>query len=332
MSSKDLLHMTGERRRIHCRWLPVVDHAICIIYRISREFSMSNTSKRIGLIGTGLMGAPIATKLGQEGFTVSVLNRTSSKAARLVNENIGLAGSISSLTSECPVILLTLSDADAIRDAVLCSDDLGGSTFIQMGTISPSESRALLGEFKSRRGDYFEAPVLGSIPEAKNGTLIVMVGGTKEQFASYKPIFEVLGDQVSLIGDVGTAAALKLAMNQLIGSLTAAFSVSLGFIQANGVSIDEFMTVVRASALYAKTYDKKLQRMLDRDFSNPNFPTKHLLKDMRLMNIAAGESGVATETLHGIIQILQEAIDLGLADTDYSAVYEAIYKGKDETS
>ncbi|MDQ3763548.1 MAG: NAD(P)-dependent oxidoreductase [Actinomycetota bacterium] len=282
---------------------------------------------KIGLIGTGLMGAPIATRLAQEGFSVSVFNRTRQKAERLIGERISLADGVSELLVNCSVILLVLSDAAAIRDIVVDGDNpLSGCTFIQMGTIAPEESRALAAEFASRGAGYLEAPVLGSIPEAKEGNLIVMVGGSETQFVNHYPIFQALGAEISHIGDVGAAAALKLGMNQLIGSLTAAFSVSLGFIQANNVPVETFMSIVRASALYAKTYDKKLGRMLDRDFSNPNFSTKHLLKDMRLMEISAAQSGVTTETLQGLIKVIQSAIDMGLADTDYSAIFQAIYK------
>jgi 3-hydroxyisobutyrate dehydrogenase len=284
-------------------------------------------NRKIGLIGTGLMGAPIAMRLAQEGFSVSVFNRTTQKAERLIGGKVSLADGVAELLSDCSVILLVLSDAMAIRDVVMDGDKtLPGCTFIQMGTISPEESRALAAEFASRGASYLEAPVLGSVPEAKEGKLIVMVGGSKTQFVDHYSIFDALGAEISLIGDVGAASALKLAMNQLIGSLTAAFSVSLGFIQANNVPVETFMSIVRTSALYAKTYDKKLQRMLDRDFSNPNFPTKHLLKDMQLIEISAAQSGVTTETLHGIIKVLHSAIDMGLADTDYSAVFQAIYK------
>jgi 3-hydroxyisobutyrate dehydrogenase len=284
-------------------------------------------NRKIGLIGTGLMGAPIAMRLAQEGFSVSVFNRTTQKAERLIGGRVSLADGVSELLADCSVILLVLSDAMAIRDVVVDGDKtLSGCTFIQMGTISPEESRALAAEFASRGAGYLEAPVLGSIPEAGEGKLIVMVGGSKAQFFDHYSIFDALGAEISLIGDVGAAAALKLAMNQLIGSLTAAFSVSLGFIQANNVPVETFMSTVRASALYAKTYDKKLQRMLDRDFSNPNFPTKHLLKDMQLMEISAAQSGVATETLQGIIKVLRFTVEMGLADTDYSAVFQAIYK------
>jgi 3-hydroxyisobutyrate dehydrogenase len=284
-------------------------------------------NRKIGLIGTGLMGAPIAMRLAQEGFSVSVFNRTTQKAERLIGGRVSLADGVSELLADCSVILLVLSDAMAIRDVVVEGDKtLSGCTFIQMGTISPEESRALAAEFASRGAGYLEAPVLGSIPEAGEGKLIVMVGGSKAQLFDHYSIFDALGAEISLIGDVGAAAALKLAMNQLIGSLAAAFSVSLGFIQANNVPVETFMSTVRASALYAKTYDKKLQRMLDRDFSNPNFPTKHLLKDMQLMEISAAQSGVATETLQGIIKVLRFTVEMGLADTDYSAVFQAIYK------
>ena len=99
------------------------------------------------------------------------------------------------------------------------------------------------------------------------------------------PVIQALGQNIQVMGGVGAGAATKLAMNQLIGSLTVGFSTSLALLRKNGVDCEtdsRFMSILRDSALYAPTFDKKLQRMLDRDYANPNFPTKHLLKDIKL--------------------------------------------------
>jgi hypothetical protein len=123
---------------------------------------------------------------------------------------------------------------------------------------------------------------------------------------------------------VGAAAAVKLALNQLIASLTVGFSTSLGLLQKNDVDIEAFMAILRPSALYAPTFDKKLPRMLARDYANPNFPTKHLLKDVRLFEREASRSGLNTSALQGLAQVISSCVERGLDDTDYSAVHDSI--------
>jgi len=124
-----------------------------------------------------------------------------------------------------------------------------------MGTIAPSESRVFQQELAAIAATYFEAPVLGSIPEATAGQLQVMVGGSTEQFEQWQPLFQQLGTPI-FIGAVGSASALKLALNQLISSLTTSFALSLGFVQQQGVDVETFMQILRRSALYAPTFDK----------------------------------------------------------------------------
>jgi len=218
-----------------------------------------------------------------------------------------------------------LSDAAAISEALFAqADALSGKTILQMGTIAPAESRDICERVNQAGAHYLESPVLGSIPQVKSGTLILMVGATSKQFEQWLPLLKCFGPAPELMGVVGTAAATKLAMNQLIGSLTAAFSMSLGLAKREGLDLDKFMTIVRDSALYAPTFDKKLERMCDRNFSNPNFPTKHLLKDMNLFVQAAQNQGIDATVAAGVSQVAKQAIDQGLANEDYSAIYNAI--------
>ena len=126
------------------------------------------------------------------------------------------------------------------------------------------------------------------------------------------------------MGPVGTAAATKLALNQLIAALTAGFALSLGFVQRQGVDEDKFMELLRDSALYAPTFDKKLNRMQEGNFADPNFPLKHLLKDINLFLSEAKAEGLEASSLAGVRQVVEKAKDAGLADEDYSSLYLGI--------
>lgn len=282
---------------------------------------------KIGLIGTGLMGLPMAKRLLSQGFSVIAYNRTAEKLAPLQDLEATIASSPQSLIQAATCIVLMLTNADAIREVLLsdaCRPELASKTVIQMGTIAPSESRALQTEILAAGGDYLEAPVLGSIPEAQSGQLRVMVGATPEQFEQWQKVLSCFGSDPRLIGPVGAAAAVKLALNQLIGSLTTAFATSLGFVQQQQASVDLFMEILRESALYAPTFDKKLQRMLDRNYENPNFPTKHLAKDMGLFLTETQSLKLNPELVAAVQTILSKTLDLGLADKDYSALFSAV--------
>jgi 3-hydroxyisobutyrate dehydrogenase-like beta-hydroxyacid dehydrogenase len=201
---------------------------------------------------------------------------------------------------------------------------LGHKAIIQMGTIAPTESQQLSQIVAQAGGTYLEAPVLGSIPEAKNGKLIIMAGADNEAYQRWQPLLECLGTTLYHVGPVGSAATLKLTMNQLIGSLTAAFAQSLGLVQSAGIDVDIFMAVLRQSALYAPTFDKKLHRMQTRQFADPNFPTKHLLKDMGLFVSAAKAAGLSPFPAESVRQLIEQAVQAGFDDDDYAALFNIV--------
>ena len=285
------------------------------------------TPLTIALLGTGLLGRAIAERLQAVGHTVIAYNRTAAKALPLQGQGITVVGTSEQAVTQAQCVLLLLTDAAAIRSVLFssaCAAALKGKTIVQMGTIGSRESLAIQREVEQYGGTYCEAPVLGSLAEAKVGTLFVMVGATVDLFTQLTPLFSSLGREPRLIGPVGKAAALKLALNHLIAAETSAFALSLGLIQRSGVSVDTFMAILRESALFAPTFDKKLPRLLKRDYHQPNFSTRHLLKDVLLcLNEAAG-CGLATNTLEGLRSILEGTIAQGLGELDYSALYERI--------
>jgi 3-hydroxyisobutyrate dehydrogenase len=285
---------------------------------------------KIGFIGTGLMGYPMVEKLIEAGHELYIYNRTKEKALPLEKLGAQLFTEINLLCEKSDCIIPMLSDGKAIEnvfDGV--EEELNGKTIIQMGTISPKESLELKDRFENFGAEYFEAPVLGSIPQIKSKSLTTLVGSTPEQFEKWKDFFNAFSNKIEYIGEVGQASSFKLGLNQLIIGLTTVFSMSLGYVRENNLDVDKFMDVVRNSSLYAASFDKKLSKMMERDFSNPNFPLKHLLKDLNLMIDEFGSAGINVETLKGIQSVLEKGIDLGNSEDDYSSLYNAVHPETD---
>ena len=281
----------------------------------------------VALIGTGLMGRAMAERLLAAGHQLSVFNRSKDKAESLRSAGAEIAASAAEAIQSAICVILTLADAAAIRQVILEGTPrpkLKERTVIQMGTIAPSESIGFKDEVRVQGGDYLEAPVLGSIPEATAGNLLVMVGGSKAQFDRWSDFLQILGPKPLIIGEVGRASALKLPMNQLIASLTAGFALSLGFVQKYEIDVGLFMRILRQSALYAPTFDKKLKRMLNRNYTRPNFPGKHLVKDVALFHTAAQSVNLETIGIEAIRRLLEITLEKGYADGDYSALFEAV--------
>lgn len=285
---------------------------------------------QVSLIGAGLMGTAMAERLMTLGHDVVVYNRTEEKCAALQEQGALKARSATEAIEASRCTVLMLADAPAIRATLFSSGNpnVQNRTIIQMGTIAPSESIALGREIRTGIGDYFEAPVLGSIAEAKTGRLLVMVGGTAEHVERWREVLNCFCEEPLLVGPIGRAAALKLALNQLIASHITAFSLSLGLVQRSGVEVETFMNVLRQSALMAPMFEKKLPRLLSRDYARPNFSAGHLLKDVELCLNTARDANVATPVLAAIRGILEETVGQGLQDADYSSVCEAVVPEK----
>jgi 3-hydroxyisobutyrate dehydrogenase len=281
----------------------------------------------VSIIGIGLMGQALGERLLEQQQTLVIYNRSANKTVKLAQKGATALNSAQQAVSISDICLLFLSDANAINTVLdtIESQHLIGKTFIQMGTIAPDESRLLEQRLNQQDCSYLECPVLGSLPEARSGSLILMAAGDRAVFDAVLPLLNQIGNQPKYFGTTGNGSTVKLAMNQLIAGLTSSFALSLALIEKEGVDSDEFMSVVRDSALYAPTFDKKLERMLTRDFANPNFPTKHLAKDTTLFLNIAERLALNTAALEGISDLLQYTLAKGLADTDYSALYAGVH-------
>ncbi len=239
---------------------------------------------KIGILGGGLMGSALAEHLLNQKCELSIYNRSIDKITTLSTQGANVFRTASETVQQSQIVILLLTDADAIAtvlDSVESSSFID-KLFIQMGTIAPQQSQHIEAQLNSVGARYLECPVLGSLPEARNGKLILMAAGPEQNYRQALPLLKMIGETPRYIGETGQGAAVKLALNQLIAGLTASFSLSLALIEEHQIDTEQFMQILRESALYAPTFDKKLERMCNRNFSDPNFPTKHLAKDTHL--------------------------------------------------
>jgi 3-hydroxyisobutyrate dehydrogenase len=282
---------------------------------------------KVSVLGAGLMGAPMAERLLDGGHQLTVWNRTAAKLAPLTARGAAPAASPREALAASEASLLMLRDGPVTERLLLEGDglpDLAGRTLIQMGTISPAESQALAEAVAEAGGDYLEAPVLGSTPQAREGKLLIFAGGDPDLFERWLPLLAELGIGPRRVGRIGSAAAVKIALNQVIASHVTALSLALGLVRGGGVSPEIFMDILRKSSLYAAAFDGKLPRLLARDFAAPNFPTEMLLKDVDLALGEARDLELDGSALAGIRQVLSRAVDGGWGRDDYSAVYAVI--------
>ena len=267
---------------------------------------------KVAFLGTGLMGLPMAQRLLAADIELIAYNRTPEKLEPLRAAGAQIVTKPREAIRSADCIVLMLSNAAAIYHVLLTdtsSHTLSGRSIIQMGTINPLESQEIRDTVVAAGGEYIEAPVLGSIPEAQTGKLIIMVGGEEEQYQRHLKLLQNFGKDPVYIGPVGSASNLTLALNQLIASLTTSFALSLAFIQLQGIDVDLFMQILRQSKLYAPTFDQNLRRMLDGNYTNANLPTKQLIN---------------LSSIEGVRQILHATMKMSYPEDDYSSVFPAI--------
>ncbi|MEB3208915.1 MAG: NAD(P)-dependent oxidoreductase [Synechococcus sp.] len=277
----------------------------------------------ITLVGSGLLGTAIGERLLARGFRLHVWNRRQERAQTLVAAGAQLASSPAEAVAAGELVITVLSDGPITAEVLLnqAGTALPGRLVLQVATIAPAESRDLAIALQQRSARYLETPVLGSRPEALAGCLQVMVGGELADIERARPVLMALGGEPRHLGPVGAALHTKLALNQLIASLTHSFSLALHVVQQAGVEVETFMAILRESALYAPTFDKKLAKELADDYSNPNFPTAHLRKDLQLFLAAAAALQLETKGLRGLAELLQGATAAGLDELDYSSLH-----------
>lgn len=271
---------------------------------------------KVGFIGLGIMGMPMARNLLKAGFEVVVYNRTKSKAEQLVKEGAKKADSPRQLAMECPVVITIVSDTPDVEEVTLGKDGIiegikPDSVVIDMSTISPQATQRIAARLRQKEVHMLDAPVSGGEQGAIKGTLSIMVGGDAEVFERCKPIFEAMGKNIVHVGANGMGQTVKLMNQILLAGTLNAVAEALVFGQKAGVDLDKAINAIKGGAAGSWQLENLGPRIIKRDFS-PGFMVDLIQKDLRLVTETAAAMKTplpVTSLVHQMYYSLQSSGD-----------------------
>ena len=286
---------------------------------------------RIGFLGLGTMGMPMATNLAKAGYSLIVWNRTASKMAPLLRLGAKAGKGPAQVAAEVDVVITMVSTPQDVEQIALGPDGIvdglkPGTVYIDMSTVSPATSRKLAGAAAAKHAEFLDAPVVGSKGPATEGTLVILVGGLPGTLERCRPIFAAMGQTLIHAGGVGMGSALKLATNLMLAHLAAGFSEGLLLVQRAGLDPARYLEVLEASTFRSPWYQTKGIGMLKRDFST-HFALKHMRKDLRLMGELAADTGTALPITKAVEQLFAASEAAGKGELDYSAILAQLEAG-----
>lgn len=275
---------------------------------------------KIGWAGLGNMGTAMAFNILNSGYELTVFNRSKDKEQVLIAAGAISAKSLQDLTSHCDVVFTMLSDDMAVKSVYNETDGLlsggeSGKLFIDMSTVAPETSRHLSRLCKTKQVSFLDAPVSGSVQPARDGKLIILVGGDEQDFEKAKPILDVLGKLALHLGDSGAGSSAKLAINYLLGINIQALAETVLFAEQNGISKENMLTIINEGACGNGIIKLKTPSVLADTFP-PAFALKYIVKDLRL----AKGAGLNSPLSNPLLNTFEAAAADGLGEEDLMAV------------
>ncbi len=281
---------------------------------------------KIGWIGLGKMGIPMSMRLINAGYTVTVYNRTKGKDERPASEGALVASSPADLMKQTDIIVVMVSDDQAVRDIFLGHDGLlnpgctSGKLIINMSTVSPGISIEMEGLCRQSGNYYLDAPVSGSVKQAETGTLVVMAGGDEDIFNQAKPVFDALSKLAIHVGKTGSGNTMKLAVNLLLGIISQGLSEAVIFTRDHGLQVSDLVDVIQNSAI-GSVYTKIKGGAILQDNYQAAFAIKHIVKDLRLAKSAGLNTPLGMTALESFHKAETE-----FAEEDIIAIVKALKK------
>jgi len=276
---------------------------------------------KLGFLGLGLMGYPMARNLLRAGHEVALWSHTADKAHKLAAEAQGrVCRTPREVAQSADYIFLCVGDTAMSQRVILGQDGIiegakAGAVVADASTISPSESREIGLALRNQSVDFLDAPCTGSTPRANDGGLTFMVGGDQAVFEKTKPYFEPMGKRLYYCGGPGMGLQAKLTQNLVLCNLLMAFNEGMVLAVKGGVDPNLMLEILDNSAAKSGLISYKAPFVLNRDFTT-NFSTKWMHKDIGLMLETGKELGVPLLVTSLTHQIFQAAIAAGHADED----------------
>lgn len=283
---------------------------------------------KVGFIGLGIMGKPMAQNLLKAGYKLVVYNRTQSKMDELVREGAEAAQNPRSLGEKSDVVITMLPDSPDVKEVIEGVDGVfegaeKGSLLIDMSTISPIVSRELSQKARDRGLRMLDAPVSGGEPGAEQGTLSIMVGGSVQDYEKAYPLFEVLGKTITHVGEAGAGQVVKACNQIVVASIIGGVSEALVLGGKAGVSPDLIIDTLSGGLAGNKIMEVRRNNFLEHDFK-PGFKLELHHKDLGIA-LAAGRKYGVSLPLTSISDQLQGAlIAKGKGEKDHTAMLTLI--------
>jgi 3-hydroxyisobutyrate dehydrogenase-like beta-hydroxyacid dehydrogenase len=282
--------------------------------------------KRIGFIGLGIMGSRMAANLQRAGFEVTVWNRTQRTADDWAAEHGGhVAQSPAAVAQAAEVVFTMVVDGPQVHELLLGSQGVAegaepGLLCVDCSTIGQAEARSIGAELAARGLRLLDAPVTGSMPAARDGTLLIMVGGEADDVAQARGALEAMGQTVLHVGPLGSGQAIKVINNSVAAANLATAAEALIAGTAAGVDLDSLVAVMEGGSAGSRMLTLKQESMRSHDFT-PLFRLAHMIKDVEL---CLGASSTPFESAERVLADMRVAEQLGHGDEDFAALVEAV--------
>lgn len=285
---------------------------------------------RVGFIGLGIMGGPMAGNILKAGYQVVVWNRTPSRAEPLAAQGAEVAQTPHEVGHKADIIITMVTASEDVREVVLGHQGAihgarPGSVVVDMSTISPKVTREIAAALGERQVEMLDAPVSGGDVGARNATLSIMVGGKAEVVERVRPVFEAMGKKITHIGPSGAGQTCKLVNQILVVGNNLAMAEALLFATKSGVDVAKVVEGVSGGAAGSWQLSNLGPRILRRDFA-PGFSIRNQQKDLRLALEAADDMSLpllGTSMIHNLFRTLEAD---GLADEGTQALVKALEK------
>ncbi|MFB4281694.1 NAD(P)-dependent oxidoreductase [Nonomuraea sp. MTCD27] len=283
----------------------------------------------VAVLGTGLMGAPMARNLVRSGMQVKVWNRSRDKAQPLEADGAVVAGSPAEAVEGADVIVTMLSDGDAVHDAVsgAAAGLRPGQVWAQMSTVGIEAVGRLAALADDHGLTFVDAPVQGTRQPAEQGKLVILAAGPQAARQALEPVFGALGQRTLWLGEDGADGAstkLKMATVSLGISLTAVVAEALSLARGLGLDPDLVRQVVTGGPMDNAYFQAKSKAILEGDFT-PSFTVRNAEKDTRLITAAAESAGVSLDLVAAAGERFRRAEAKGHGDEDMAATYFASF-------
>ncbi|HYL27849.1 MAG TPA: NAD(P)-dependent oxidoreductase [Candidatus Nitrosotalea sp.] len=289
---------------------------------------------RVGIVGTGRMGGNIAKRLHDVGYPITALYDTNTESAAQVAAESGgeVTPSLARVAELSDVILTVVTDDAAMRrifaqqgDSLL--EGAANKIFINCATLSPALHIEVQGLAEARGAHSLEACMASSIPQARNGTLYLMVGGRREIFERVKPMLEEMSASLKYIGEAGTAAQVKALVNMVMNINTAGLAEGLGLGDALGLDLNVLREVFSQTGANSRVLETDGADMQNRDHE-VYFSAAHAAKDSGIAVALAQEADLNLPLAKAALAQFEKMKELGLGELDKSGVSELTFRSR----